>query len=417
MLCLRPLLLAAARSPRCVIQPVLRPCRGPSFSTQPEKDATQNEGTSTSTSTSTVAETETGTGTVSKAPYDVLFCGTDDFACASLRALHQRRDLWKSITVVHPPETRQAWGAVRMSVAPVQTLASELGLEHVPVPNSGLDGWEPPKSFPLPSPASLLLTVSFGHLIPTPLLSLFPHPSQTLNLHPSLLPQLRGAAPLQWALAHGLEKTGVTVQRLSWGEFDCGRVLGQVGVGIGKGWGYEELLKGVKGPAAELLMEVLSDLPAYDARSHEQAGKAASFAPKLKREFTQVRWSKWSAKQIEARHRGMSYLFPIHSDLLPYWSPTKNSFKPTLVHMHEVSLQPTDKRFAPLLLEGVAPGSAMYDDRLGGALVVRCAGPSLLRVRGLKAEGKKKRPMKEWLIGYRDRMDEKGFFRFGDRRE
>lgn len=72
----------------------------------------------------------------------------------------------------------------------------------------------------------MLLTASYGHLIPTALLSLF-DPSNALNVHPSLLPKYRGAAPIQWAIINGDGETGVTVQELSKGLFDRGRILGQ----------------------------------------------------------------------------------------------------------------------------------------------------------------------------------------------
>jgi len=83
-------------------------------------------------------------------------------------------------------------------------------------------------------PSSLLLTASFGHLVPNPLLSLF-QPLNTLNLHPSLLPKYRGAAPIQWGIINGdadenwnsNNGMGITVQELSRGKFDRGRILGQ----------------------------------------------------------------------------------------------------------------------------------------------------------------------------------------------
>lgn len=77
-----------------------------------------------------------------------------------------------------------------------------------------------------PSPNNVLVTASFGHLIPDSLLSRF-EPLNTLNVHPSLLPQYRGAAPIQWTIINGDSLTGVTVQELSRGRFDRGRILAQ----------------------------------------------------------------------------------------------------------------------------------------------------------------------------------------------
>lgn len=83
-----------------------------------------------------------------------------------------------------------------------------------------------PPGFSSPSPSNLLLTASFGHLIPSSLLSRF-LPLNTINVHPSLLPKYRGAAPIQWALINGDAETGVSIQELSRGTFDKGRILGQ----------------------------------------------------------------------------------------------------------------------------------------------------------------------------------------------
>lgn len=85
---------------------------------------------------------------------------------------------------------------------------------------------QPPAQFLKRSPENLLLTASFGHLIPSTVLDLF-DPLNSLNVHPSLLPRYRGAAPIQWTIINGDEETGVSVQELSRGAFDKGRLLGQ----------------------------------------------------------------------------------------------------------------------------------------------------------------------------------------------
>lgn len=79
---------------------------------------------------------------------------------------------------------------------------------------------------------NLLLTASFGHLIPTSLLAAHFEPLNALNVHPSLLPRWRGAAPIQWSILNGDEEGGVTVQELSRGRFDRGRILAQEPVGL-----------------------------------------------------------------------------------------------------------------------------------------------------------------------------------------
>lgn len=72
----------------------------------------------------------------------------------------------------------------------------------------------------------MFLTASFGYLIPSRILAIYGR-GHALNVHPSLLPRYRGAAPLQWTIANGDTESGVTVQELSVGKFDHGRILAQ----------------------------------------------------------------------------------------------------------------------------------------------------------------------------------------------
>lgn len=111
----------------------------------------------------------------------------------------------------------------------MKLFAQDRGLTIHDVPATGLkDGFQFPGPFTEHHPAHLLLTASFGHIIPTQLLSPFAH---ALNVHPSLLPKYRGAAPVQWAIANGDTSTGVSVQTVGAREVgvDSGAILGAVG--------------------------------------------------------------------------------------------------------------------------------------------------------------------------------------------
>jgi methionyl-tRNA formyltransferase len=83
-----------------------------------------------------------------------------------------------------------------------------------------------PKPFFSTSSRHLLVTAAFGQLVPTRVLDHF-LPMNSINIHPSLLPKYRGAAPIQWAIMNGEAKTGVTIQTLSRGKFDHGDILSQ----------------------------------------------------------------------------------------------------------------------------------------------------------------------------------------------
>jgi len=240
-------------------------------------------------------------------PYNTLFCGTDQFACVVLQALLGRPELFRSLHVLTPPDVKHAWGAKRMRVSPVKQLAEAQGLPTLRVPPTGLDDLVLPGEMTT-SLAPLLLTASFGHRVPSSLLQQFPNASHTLNLHPSMLPDLRGAAPLQWAIARQYCKTGITVQQLHPTDFDHGGILRQVEVSVPPAITYTELEAQLAQRGAQLLVEVVASLPQYSARVTPQDPQRATRAPKLQPKFSIVRWDRWDAATCDARMRAFGYM-------------------------------------------------------------------------------------------------------------
>ncbi|WFD27932.1 methionyl-tRNA formyltransferase [Malassezia nana] len=240
-------------------------------------------------------------------PYDALFCGTDAFARVVLEALVARPDLCRSLHVLTPPDVKHAWGGKRMRVSPVKQLAEAHKCPTLLLPPGGLDDLVLPREMTM-STAPLLLTASFGHRIPPSLLARFPHASHTLNLHPSMLPDLRGAAPIQWAIARQYTSTGITVQQLHPTAFDHGGILQQVAAPVPQGVTYTELEAQLAHRGAQLLVDVLSDLPHYSAQVTAQDSQRATRAPRLQPKFSILRWERWSAAQCDARMRAFGYM-------------------------------------------------------------------------------------------------------------
>ncbi|KAI0453445.1 Formyltransferase [Xylaria acuta] len=154
-------------------------------------------------------------------PLHILFCGSDEFSCASLQALHdehvQNPDLIRSIDVVVRPGKRTGRGYKVVRDPPIRSLAESLGLQiHE---RDTFTGWN------MPTKTNLIVAVSFGLFIPPRLLRGAKYGG--LNLHPSLLPDLRGPAPLQHTLLSGRSLTGVSLQTLDHTTFDHGVVLSQ----------------------------------------------------------------------------------------------------------------------------------------------------------------------------------------------
>ncbi|KAL1840965.1 hypothetical protein VTJ49DRAFT_7571 [Mycothermus thermophilus] len=163
-------------------------------------------------------------------PLRILFCGSDHFSCASLRALHEelRRGssqdgggLIHSIDVVVRPAKPTGRGYKVLREVPLRGLADELGLPvHL---RDTFKGWDMPR--PDGEPINLIIAVSFGLFVPPRLINASKYGG--LNVHPSLLPDLRGPAPIHHAFLLGRSHTGVTIQTLSPVSFDAGVPLMQ----------------------------------------------------------------------------------------------------------------------------------------------------------------------------------------------
>jgi methionyl-tRNA formyltransferase len=108
--------------------------------------------------------------------------------------------------------------------------AKEHQLSSSQVPREGIAQYILPAPFDSPAPTNILVTASFGHIVPNSFLAQF-EPNKRLNVHPSLLPKYRGAAPIQWTIANGDLSTGVSVQRLveKGKGIDGGDLVGVVG--------------------------------------------------------------------------------------------------------------------------------------------------------------------------------------------
>lgn len=154
-------------------------------------------------------------------PLHILFCGSDKFSCASLEALHAEHvrnpDLIQSIDVFVRPTKPTERGMKFFKESPFKTLANSLGLTmHT---RDTFTGWT------MPAKINLIVAVSFGLFVPHRLLSTAKYGG--LNLHPSLLPDLWGPAPLEHTLMLNRPLTGVTLQTLDHINFDNGVILDQ----------------------------------------------------------------------------------------------------------------------------------------------------------------------------------------------
>jgi methionyl-tRNA formyltransferase len=228
----------------------------------------------------------------------VAFFGTPEFAVPSLRALVGEG--FDVVAVVTQPDAAQGRSRSTLVPPPVKVAAQA---EDLVV----LQPEKPTDPVFLEQLRSLLpdvgVVVAYGHILKGELLTL--PPRGMVNVHPSLLPGLRGAAPVEWAIIRGHETSGVSIMQLDAG-MDSGPVLHQIPHRIGPDVTGGDLSAHLAEMGAQALVETLAMLEQSDPPPVPVAQKdeRATFAPKLTREIARIDWTK-DARAIGALIRGL----------------------------------------------------------------------------------------------------------------
>jgi len=223
----------------------------------------------------------------------IIFMGTPEFAVPALRALHAAGH---DVVCAYTQPPRPAGRGKKLMPSPVQVEAERLGvLVRSPV---SLRGAEAQAEFAALG-ADVAVVAAYGLILPQPVLDAPTH--GCLNIHASLLPRWRGAAPIHRAVMAGDEETGVTIMQMEAG-LDTGPMLHKVTVPIGRkttGELFEEL--GAVGAAA--MVEVLADLAAFPPEPQDDS--AAIYAPKIDKAEAKIDWAQ-DAAAIERLVRGLA---------------------------------------------------------------------------------------------------------------
>ena len=225
----------------------------------------------------------------------VVFFGTPEFAVPSLEALlGEGFDVVAAVTQPDKPQGRSRSTAVP---PPVKTAAAA---EDVPVlqPERPSDPAFIERLRALAPDVGVV--VAYGHILRRDLLAL-PRLGM-INLHPSLLPELRGAAPVEWAILNGLQRTGVTIMRMDEG-LDSGPILLQIPHDIDPEATGGELSEHLSEMGAQALVEALA-LFETGLEPHPQEQARATYAPKLTRETAHIRWAD-PAERVARLIRGL----------------------------------------------------------------------------------------------------------------
>lgn len=299
----------------------------------------------------------------------IVFMGTPEFAVASLDAIVQAG--YPVAAVITAPD-KPAGRGMQLSISAVKKYALEKGLKILqPEKLKNPQFLEELKSLQ----ADLQIVVAFRML---PELVWNMPPMGTVNLHGSLLPQYRGASPINWAVINGEKETGVTTFKLQQ-DIDTGNILLQESFPIGEKETAGEVHDKMKETGARLLVRTIEGLAAGTLTEHPQPSNSAlKHAPKIFTDTCRIDWTQ-STENIYNLIRGLSP-FPtaftqLDGKLLKIFHAEKEITKPN----HPPGQHDTDKR----------------------TYLRFAAADGYVRVTDVQLEGKKKMPVQDFLRGYK----------------
>jgi len=307
-------------------------------------------------------------------PLDLVFCGTPQFAVPTLEKLVAAG--FRVHLVVTQPDRPKGRG-LELVPSPVKEAALKLNLP-ITQPDRIKTNDEFHAQLTALKPEAIIV-VGYGRLIPQWMLDL--PPLGNINLHASLLPKYRGAAPIQWAIAQGEIVTGVSTMRLDAG-LDTGDILLQQEILIASADTAETLAPGLASIGADLMVETLRGLQAGSLQPRPQDNSRATLAPILKKEDGLVDFSR-SAGEIFNRIRGFQP-----------WPGAHTKFRGKSLQI--LLARPAGDPLPPAELH-------VEGDRL----FVGCGHNSSLELLELQLEGKKRTPARDFLHGYRPKPGEK----------
>lgn len=305
---------------------------------------------------------------------DIIFCGTPRFAVPTLEKLSAAG--FQIDLVVTQPDRPKGRG-LEVVASPVKQSALKLNLPIIqPERIKSNDDFRTQLASLKPD---AIIVVGYGRLIPQWMLDL--PPLGNINLHGSLLPKYRGAAPIQWAIANGETVTGVTTMRLDAG-LDTGEILLQRELPIAPDETAETIAPRLAEIGADLIIETLHGLQAGKIQPRPQNHADASLAPILKKEDGQVDFSR-SASEILNRMRGFQP-----------WPGAYTKFRGKQLQVLRAQTANENVSESELLV-------------VGDRLFAGCAHETSLELLEIQLEGKKRTSARDFIHGYRPKPGEK----------
>lgn len=303
----------------------------------------------------------------------IVYMGTPDFAVAPLEAIlkagHQ-----VSAVITQPDKQKGRGKEVQMT--PVKECALKHGIPvFQPVKIREPEAVKKLSEFP----ADIFVVTAFGQILSEEILNM-PRLG-CINIHASLLPAYRGAAPIQWAIINGEKETGVTIQQMDKGV-DTGDILCKRAVPIAPSETGESLHDKLMAVGAELILEALEGLEKGELTPQKQDERLATHVGKLTKSMGLIDWEK-EAAVLERLVRGLNA-----------WPSAYTLFQGKTLKIWEAEVR---KECREEEEKGTQPGRVL---EVGKDYIDVRTGEGVLRIRSLQLEGKKRMAAKDFLLGY-----------------
>jgi methionyl-tRNA formyltransferase len=317
----------------------------------------------------------------------IVFCGTPSFAVPTLKHLLAQSE-FEIVGVITQPDRPRGRGQ-EVSFSPVKEAALAANLEvHQP---EKIGAAESETLLRKLAPGCVVI-IAYGQIIPARLL---PIPKLGwINLHASLLPKYRGAAPINWAIVNGETRTGLTTMRIDAG-MDTGNTLLRREIEISATETATALAARLAESGALLMAETLRGLAAGTIAPKAQNHAEASYAPMLKKEDGRIEWKR-PAIEIYNRMRGFAP-----------WPGAYTTFRGQSCHVWGEPVSKEEGAGLPRGAGGAAPGTLFGEKN---ELFVWCGDATVLCVRLVQVEGRKPVRASDFANGARLKSEE----RFGD---
>ena len=316
---------------------------------------------------------------------NIVFMGTPDFAKESLKAIYEAG--YNILAVVTNPDKPKGRG-MKLIPSPVKEYALEKNLKiYQPLKvRNNIEFLDEIKNLK----PDVICVVAYGKILPKELLDI-PRLG-CINVHGSLLPQYRGAAPIQWAVLNGDKETGITTMYMDVG-MDTGDMVLKEKVEIGENETTGELWDRLSKIGANLLVKTLKQIEDGIA-PREKQGENFTLAPMLSKEMAKINWDEMDAIKIKNLVRGLNPIIGAYSNLdgkkVKFWK------------VNVISVNDLIKKFPELeeytyRIKGLAPGTVLFSDEKNGLYINANGG--IIEVLEIQGENAKKMSINDYLRG------------------